>query len=133
MKLEALLYISILYGFVLFIWIFIKPIYIVLHNKDFLKYWNIYGVSYWISTLIVWKIYKILKIYTFFDLLLLSIVFCFISNIYFIIFRFFSKQEVIKETLSKKQKIGIAIASFIHFLISPIFCVAFLTFGLIEE
>ena len=133
MNLEALLYISILYGFVLFIWIFIKPIYIVLHNKDFLKYWNIYGVSYWISTLIVWKIYKILKIYTFFDLLLLSIVFCFISNIYFIIFRFFSKQEVIKETLSKKQKIGIAIASFIHFLISPVFCVAFLTFSLIEE
>lgn len=120
MELDALLYISILYGFVLFIWNFIKPVYIVLHKKDFIKYWNICSVLYWIVTLITWKIYKILKIYPSFNWPLLSIIFCLISNIYFIVFRYFSHQEIIKESISKNEKIGIAIVSLIHFLLSPI-------------
>ena len=58
MNFEVLLHISILYGFVLFIWNFIKPIYMVLHKKDFIKYWDIYSVVYWIITLIAWKIIR---------------------------------------------------------------------------
>ena len=130
MNFEALLYISILYGFVLFIWNFIKPVYMVLHKKDFIKYWNIYSISYWIVGLSILYISKIFKIqladwFAFFPIAILYIL---ISNIYFIVFRFFSSQEILKESLSKNEKVGIAIVSLIHFFIAPVFSVALLVF-----
>lgn len=121
-----LLELSVLYGLMLFIWVLIKPVYRVLHKKDFIKYWNIDSVVYWILVVIAWGIYKLLGLYPFFDWLLLSIVPCVISNIYFMVFRFFSNQEIIEETLSKNEKKGIVVASFIHFLIAPAFVVGFL-------
>ena len=130
MSFEALLYISVLYGFVLFIWNFIKPVYIILHKKDFIKYWSIYSVSYWIVGLSILYLSKIFKIqfadwFAFFPIAILYIL---ISNIYFIVFRFFSSQEILKESLSKNEKVGIAIVSLIHFFIAPVFSVALLVF-----
>ena len=59
---KAFIYICILYGFALFIWNFIKPVYMVLHKKDFIKYWSICSVSYWIVSLSILYLSQIFKI-----------------------------------------------------------------------
>lgn len=133
MNFKVLLYISILYGFVLFIWNFIKPVYMVLHKKDFIKYWSICSVSYWIVSLSILYLSKIFKIqladwFAFFPIAILYIL---ISNIYFLVFRFFSSQEISKESLSKNEKVGIAIASLIHFFIASVFSAALLVLVLV--
>lgn len=109
------------YGAILFIWLAIKPIYKTIHKKDFIRYWGVCSIAYWILTIVLWKIYKFFKLDALiFEVWALSIVFCIVSVVYFMVFRFLSHQEIIKESLSKKEKIGIILASFIHFLISPI-------------
>ena len=83
---------------------------------------------YWIAVVLFWIFFKGLGVYSIYEWLefyLLSIIPCIISVIYFIIFRFFSSQEILKESLSKNEKVGIAIASFLHFLLSPIPSLAF--------
>lgn len=135
MNFKVLLYISILYGFVLFIWNFIKPVYMVLHKKDFIKYWSICSVSYWIVSLSILYLSKIFKIqladwFAFFPIAILYIL---ISNIYFLVFRFFSSQEISKESLSKNEKVGIAIASLIHFFIASVFSAALLVLVFVLE
>ena len=116
---RGLLELSVLYGFMLLIWTLIRPGYRACHKKDFLKWWNICSMLYWILTIIIWGICKILGIYPFFNLLLLSIASCVVSNIYFIVFRFLSNQKTSQkssaEYLSKNEKIGVVIVSFIHF------------------
>ncbi|OBV28918.1 hypothetical protein BKN38_04860 [Helicobacter sp. CLO-3] len=136
---RGLLELSVLYGFMLLIWTLIRPGYRACHKKDFLKWWNICSVLYWILIIIAWKIYEILGIYPFFDWLSLCIGPCVVSNIYFMVFRFFSSmvsrffsnivfrffsdqktsqkpgQKPNTKYLSKNEKIEVVIASFIHF------------------
>lgn len=116
----------IVYGIILLIWALIPPINKTIHKKDFIRYWSVWGMLYWILSVIVYEISKILGFYNnIAEWFLLSIISCVISVIYFMVLRFFSRQEIIKQSLSKNEKIGIVIVSFIHFLISPPPSVAF--------
>ena len=126
--LEFIFYVVALYGIALLVWSVIPRVNTIIHKKDFTKYWSIYSVIYWIAVVLFWIFFKGLGVYSIYEWLefyLLSIIPCIISVIYFIIFRFFSSQEILKESLSKNEKVGIAIASFLHFLLSPIPSLAF--------
>lgn len=126
--LEFIFYVVVLYGIALLVWSVIPRANIVIHKKDFVKYWSIYSVIYWIVAVLFWIFFKSLGAYSIYEWLefyLLFIIPCIISVIYFIIFRFCSSQEIIKESLSKNEKVGIAIAGFLHFLLSPVPSLAF--------
>lgn len=121
-------YVVVLYGIALFVWSVIPRVNTIMHKKDFTKYWSIYSVIYWIAIVLFWTFFKSLGVYNIYEWLgiyLLFIIPCIISVIYFIIFRFFSSQEILKESLSKNEKVGISIASFLYFLLSPIPSLAF--------
>ena len=126
--LEFIFYVVALYGIALLVWSVIPRVNTIIHKKDFTKYWSIYSVIYWIAVVLFWIFFKGLGVYSIYEWLefyLLFIIPCIISVIYFIIFRFFSSQEILKESLSKNEKVGIAIAGFLHFLLSPIPSLAF--------
>ena len=129
--LEFIFYTIVLYGIALLVWSVIPRVNTIIHKKNFTKYWSIYSVIYWIVAVLFWIFFKSLGAYSIYEWLefyLLFIIPCIISVIYFIIFRFFSSQEILKESLSKNEKVGIAIASLIHFFIAPVFSVALLVF-----
>ncbi|OBV28916.1 hypothetical protein BKN38_04850 [Helicobacter sp. CLO-3] len=138
--LDFIFFTILLYGLVLLIWSIIPQVKKCLFKKDFIRYWSICGILYWILAAIFWKIYAGLKISSgifrwleWSEYFLFSIVLCVVSIIYFMIFRFFSDYKTSQKTsqkpdtkyLSKNEKIGVVIASFIHFLISPIPSMAF--------
>ena len=111
----------ILYGIVLLIWTVIPRVNKTICKKDFITYWSIYSISCWVLAIIFLKISKNYIAEWF----ALSIIAYIASIIYFIGFRFWNDKKIIKESLSKNEKIGIFITSFIHFLISPIPSLAF--------
>lgn len=126
--LEFIFYTIVLYGIALLVWSVIPRVNMVMHKKDFIKYWSICSVAYWIVAVLFWIFFKSLRVYSIYEWLgfyLVFIILCIVSVIYFAIFRFFSNQEIIKESLSKNEKIGIAMISFLHFLLSPILSLAF--------
>ena len=126
--LEFIFYTIVLYSIALLVWSMIPRVNMVMHKKDFIKYWSIYSVAYWIVAVLFWIFFKSLRVYSIYEWLgfyLIFIILCIISVIYFAIFRFFSSQEIIKESLSKNEKIGIAMVSLLHFLLSPIPSLAF--------
>lgn len=126
--LEFIFYVVVLYGIALLVWSVIPRVNMVMHKKDFIKYWGIYSVVYWIVAVLFWSFFKSLKVYSIYEWLgfyLIFIILCIVSVIYFAIFKFFSNQEIIKKPLSKNEKIGIAMVSFLHFLLSPIPSLAF--------
>ncbi len=103
--LEFIFYTIVLYGIVLLIWSVISRVNAIIHKKDFIKYWSIYSVAYWIVAILFWSFFKSLGIYSIYEwltLYLISIILCIVSVIYFAIFRFFGDQKNIKESLSNK-------------------------------
>ncbi|WP_165815644.1 hypothetical protein, partial [Helicobacter cinaedi] len=65
--LEFIFYVVVLYGIALLVWSVIPRVNTIIHKKDFIKYWGIYSVVYWIVAVLFWSFFKSLKVYSIYE------------------------------------------------------------------